>query len=57
MARAASDPFAGIRPVDVPGFIAAQLLGAVAATGLFCWLYPAVAPSEFIRHEAGKKSM
>lgn len=59
LARAASDTFAGIRPDDVPGFIAAQLLGAAAATGLFCWLYPAapkdatvggtVAPGDFAR--------
>ena len=40
LARTASDTFAGIRPIDAPGFIAAQLLGAAAATGLFCWLYP-----------------
>lgn len=40
LARAASDTFAGIRPNDVLGFIAAQLLGGAAATGLFCWLYP-----------------
>ena len=40
LARTASDTFAGIRPTDAPGFIAAQLLGAAAATGLFCWLYP-----------------
>jgi glycerol uptake facilitator-like aquaporin len=40
LARAASDTFAGIRPVDVPGFIVAQLLGAAAATGLFRWLVP-----------------
>ena len=32
LARAASDTFAGIRPVDAPGFIVAQLAGAVAAT-------------------------
>jgi glycerol uptake facilitator-like aquaporin len=41
LARAASDTFAGIRPVDVPGFIAAQLMGAWAATRLFRWLVPA----------------
>ena len=41
LARAASNTFAGIRPIDVAGFIAAQLLGGGAATGLFCWLYPA----------------
>src|SRR5215468_3216560 len=40
LARAASDTFAGVRPADVPGFIAAQLLGADAATGLFRWLVP-----------------
>jgi glycerol uptake facilitator-like aquaporin len=41
LARAATDTFAGIRPVDVPGFIAAQLVGAAAATALFRWLVPA----------------
>jgi glycerol uptake facilitator-like aquaporin len=40
LARAASDTFAGIRPVDAPGFIVAQLLGAGAATALFRWLTP-----------------
>jgi glycerol uptake facilitator-like aquaporin len=40
LARAATNTFAGIRPVDAPGFIVAQLLGAAAATLLFCWLYP-----------------
>jgi glycerol uptake facilitator-like aquaporin len=38
LARSASDTFAGIRPVDVPGFILAQLVGAVVATFLFRWL-------------------
>jgi glycerol uptake facilitator-like aquaporin/quercetin dioxygenase-like cupin family protein len=41
LARAASDTFAGIRPIDTPGFIVAQLLGAVAATATFGWLVPA----------------
>ncbi len=40
LARAASDTFAGIRPMDTPGFIAAQLLGMLAATRLFTWFYP-----------------
>ncbi len=40
LARAASDTFAGIRPVDAPAFIVAQLLGALAATALFRWLIP-----------------
>ncbi len=42
LARSASDTFAGIRPADVPGFIAAQLLGAAAATALFRWLVPSL---------------
>lgn len=37
-ARAATDTFAGVRPADVPMFVAAQLLGASLATGLFRWL-------------------
>ncbi len=40
LARAATDTFAGIRPADTPGFIAAQLAGAAAATCLFAWLGP-----------------
>jgi glycerol uptake facilitator-like aquaporin len=43
LARAASDTFAGIRPADTPGFIAAQLAGAAAATLLFRWLVPSLA--------------
>jgi glycerol uptake facilitator-like aquaporin len=41
LARSASDTFAGIRPADALGFIAAQLAGAMAATALFRWLVPA----------------
>jgi len=41
LARALSDTFAGIRPVDVPPFIVAQCAGAAAATLLFRWLAPA----------------
>ena len=43
LARAASDTFAGIRPADAPGFIAAQALGAAAATLLLRWLAPSAA--------------
>ena len=42
LARSASDSFAGIRPADAPGFIAAQLAGAAAATLLFRWLAPSL---------------
>ena len=40
VARAISDTFAGIAPAGVPAFIAAQLLGAVAALGLARWMWP-----------------
>jgi glycerol uptake facilitator-like aquaporin len=39
IARSLSDSFAGIAPADVPGFIAAQLLGALAAAILGRWLF------------------
>jgi glycerol uptake facilitator-like aquaporin len=35
-----TDTFTGIRPADVPAFVAAQLAGAVAASFLFNWLVP-----------------
>jgi glycerol uptake facilitator-like aquaporin len=38
LARSASDTFAGIRPVDAPAFIVAQLAGAFVATAFFGWL-------------------
>lgn len=40
IARSLSDTFAGIRPQDAPGFIIAELLGAVCATVLFQWIAP-----------------
>ena len=40
IARSFSDTFTGIRPIDAPGFIAAQLLGAIVATVVFRWLIP-----------------
>jgi glycerol uptake facilitator-like aquaporin len=42
LARSVSDTFAGIRPADAPGFILAQLAGAMAATLLFRWLVPSI---------------
>lgn len=41
-ARSFTDTFAGIRPADAPGFIAAQFVGALAATALFRWLKPTI---------------
>jgi glycerol uptake facilitator-like aquaporin len=45
VARALTDTFAGIRPIDVPAFIAAQIAGAFAATWLFRWLVPSLPAS------------
>ena len=55
VARAFTDTFAGIRPVDAPMFIVAQIAGAFAATGLFQWLtaaLPAVSDSVVVPHGA-----
>ena len=55
LARSASDTFAGIRPVDAPGFIVAQLAGAAAATILFRWLVPSLpkdAPDVVVSHRS-----
>jgi glycerol uptake facilitator-like aquaporin len=38
IARSMTNSFSGIRPVDLPGFIAAELGGAVAALMLMSWL-------------------
>ena len=40
LARSLSDTFAGIAPAGAPAFIAAQLLGALAALPVSRWLWP-----------------
>jgi glycerol uptake facilitator-like aquaporin len=59
LARAATDTFAGIRPVDAPGFIVAQLAGAGAAAALFGWLLreeePTPAVADIDAHRRGRK--
>ena len=45
LARGFTDTFSGIRPIDAPGFILAQIFGAFTATVLFHWLVPSL-PSE-----------
>jgi glycerol uptake facilitator-like aquaporin len=48
IARALTDSFAGIAPSDVPMFIVAQLLGALAGLGVIRWFFntaPAGAPA------------
>jgi glycerol uptake facilitator-like aquaporin len=41
IARSFTDTFAGIRPIDLPGFIVAELIGAVLAMALAGWLLAA----------------
>src|SRR5262249_17325512 len=38
IARSFSNTFSGIRPIDLPGFIAAEFVGAAAALALCSWL-------------------
>jgi len=45
IARSLSDTFAGIRPNDVPLFIAAQFAGGIVATLLSRWLIPNLSSS------------
>jgi glycerol uptake facilitator-like aquaporin len=52
LARMFSDTFSGIRPIDVPPFILAQLAGALGATLLFRWLAPA-RPNECSEQRSG----
>ncbi len=37
-ARSLTDTFAGIRPLDLPGFVVAEVLGALLALSLAVWL-------------------
>lgn len=43
--RMFSDTFAGIAPSSAPGYMAAQLVGAVLAFGLIRWFFPSVRQS------------
>ena len=42
LARTLTDTFAGIAPSSVVPFIAAQFIGAIAATALVRWFYPSI---------------
>ncbi len=39
LARAFTDTFSGIRPIDLPGFVIAQCAGALLATAFCGWLF------------------
>jgi len=51
IARAFSNTFSGIRPIDVPGFIGAELLGAISALMFVSWLLDA--PAAKLMNEEG----
>jgi glycerol uptake facilitator-like aquaporin len=57
VARAASDTFSGIRPVDVPGFLLAQAAGAAAASALCGWLLGRARPQSdvLVPHPGSRK--
>ena len=52
IARSLTNTFSGIRPVDLPGFIAAELCGAVVALMLMGWLLRAAGEGAPIAKEA-----
>jgi len=52
IARSLTNTFSGIRPVDLAGFIAAELVGAVAALMLMNWLLQDVTASPATIKEA-----
>ncbi len=45
VARAFTDTFSGIRPLDAPGFIAAELIGALLAAAFIGWLFARETPA------------
>jgi glycerol uptake facilitator-like aquaporin len=52
IARSMTNTFSGIRPADLPGFIAAELCGALVAMILMAWLLRAEGEGATIAEEA-----
>jgi glycerol uptake facilitator-like aquaporin len=52
IARSMTNTFSGIRPLDLPGFIAAELCGAVVALILMSWLLRAAGEEPSMAKEA-----
>lgn len=44
LARSLTDTFAGIRPLDLPGFVVAEVVGALLAAALGGWLFRGAKP-------------
>ncbi|NVB84075.1 MAG: aquaporin family protein [Kofleriaceae bacterium] len=51
--RAFSDTYAGIRPADIGGFVAAQAAGAALGALLFTWLVPLSSPASTASRGSG----
>jgi glycerol uptake facilitator-like aquaporin len=49
IARSLTDTFSGIRPVDVPGFVVAQVAGGFAATMLCRWMMGPAEAGHYVR--------
>src|SRR5271163_779692 len=52
IARSLTNTFSGIRPVDLPGFIAAEFCGAIVALMLMSWLLRAQGEGAVVAKEA-----
>jgi glycerol uptake facilitator-like aquaporin len=52
IARSLTNTFSGIRPVDLPGFVVAQLVGAVCGLWLASWLLSEAGANEAMNPEA-----
>jgi glycerol uptake facilitator-like aquaporin len=52
IARSLTNSFSGIRPVDLPGFVVAELFGAVAGLMLMSWLLRAGGAGAVMAEEA-----
>jgi glycerol uptake facilitator-like aquaporin len=52
IARSLTNTFSGIRPIDLPGFIAAEICGAVVALIVMSWLLRAQGEGAMVAKEA-----
>ena len=60
VARTLSNTFSGIRPLDAPLFLVAQIAGALCATRLFRWLVPSLENSArdiLVPHHAPEREL
>jgi glycerol uptake facilitator-like aquaporin len=57
LARAASNTFAGIRPIDAPAFIVAQVAGALSALVCFRALHAGNPPDSLRKEGSGTRDV